>query len=381
MNIDSVIGSSALLGWVAVILVIGLVVARTARGQSAKGSTGLVVGTVVFAIVLSLLSQSVVFIFAEERAIVISPFGGERGYRSQLEPGLSLIWPFLESVERYPISKQTYTMSRTSGEGQLAGDDSVSARTSDGQEIFLDASVIFSLESNSVIGIHIDWQDRYTDDLIRPLSRGIIRNAVSQFGVEEIVTSKRAELRELIRTNMAAGLLENGIILSDFVLRNITFTPEYAASVEQKQIAEQQAQQAFFVVEQRRQEAEQARQQAQGQADAVAIQAEGQARAILIAAAAEAEARLIQAEAEATALIMLSEAITANPDILTLEYIQKLAPNIQVMLLPSDQPLLLPAPALPAEANVPAAATTVAPTAVPTAVPTPTDDGSGETSP
>jgi len=59
------------------------------------------------------------------------------------------------------------------------------------------------------------------------------------------------------------------------VLRNISFSPEYAASVEQKQIAEQQAQQAKLTVEQRKQEAEQARQVAQGVADAVVIKSQG----------------------------------------------------------------------------------------------------------
>ncbi len=52
--------------------------------------------------------------------------------------------------------------------------------------------------------------------------------------------------------------------MHDFVLRNIAFSPEYAASVEQKQIAEQLAQQAAFVVQQRKQEAEQARKTARG---------------------------------------------------------------------------------------------------------------------
>ena len=61
------------------------------------------------------------------------------------------------------------------------------------------------------------------------------------------------------------------------MIRNITFSPEYAASVEQKQIAEQTAQQAKLTVEQRRQEAEQARQVAQGAADAVVIAAKGDA--------------------------------------------------------------------------------------------------------
>jgi regulator of protease activity HflC (stomatin/prohibitin superfamily) len=103
--------------------------------------------------------------------------------------------------------------------------------------------------------------------------------------------------------------------------------------VEQKQVAEQLALQAEFVVAQRRQEAEQARQVAQGQADAVVIAAEGQA-----------EARLIQAEAEATALGMIAAAIRENPNLLTYLYIEKLSPNVDVMFLPNDAPFIFPLP-------------------------------------
>ncbi len=134
---------------------------------------------------------------------------------------------------------------------------------------------------------------------------------------------------------MAARLTENGIVLFDFVLRNITFSPEYAASVEQKQIAEQQAQQAKLTVEQRKQEAEQARQTAQGQADARVIAAKG-----------DAEARLINAEAEAKALELIAAALQVNPGLITYQYVQKLAPGIQVMLVPNDNPYLLPLPSL-----------------------------------
>jgi regulator of protease activity HflC (stomatin/prohibitin superfamily) len=277
---------------------------------------------------------------------VISAFA-PKGYREEpLQPGLRWIMPYVESVEYYNISKETYTMSGVSSEGQVAGDDSVSARTSDGQEIFIDASVLFSVAPDEVIDVHITWQKRYRDDLVRPLARGVIRDAVSQFRVDEVVSTKRGEMSAQMETAMAKALLDNGLLLSDFVLRNITFSPEYAASVEQKQVAEQQAQQAAFVVEQRKQEANQARETAQGQADAAVIASEGQAKAIVIQANADAEARLIQAQAEAEALALLGEAIEQNPDILTLEYIQKLAPGIQVMLVPNDNPFLLPLPSL-----------------------------------
>jgi regulator of protease activity HflC (stomatin/prohibitin superfamily) len=255
-----------------------------------------------------------------------------------LQPGLRWVVPFLETVVTYPVFRQTYTMSRTQLEGQVIGDDSISARTADGQEIFVDASVIFAIDPDRVIQLHIDWQDRYPNDLVRPLTRGVIRDAVSQYGVEEIVTGKRAEMSELIRQEMASKLNLNGLILVDFVLRNITFSPEYAASVEQKQIAEQQAQQAFLTVEQKKQEAEQVRQTAQGAADAAVIKAKG-----------EAEARLLQAEAEAKALELIAAAIQANPEILQYQYINKLSPGIRVMLVPNDAPYLLPLPSLEEE--------------------------------
>ena len=79
------------------------------------------------------------------------------------------------------------------------------------------------------------------------------------------------------------------------------------------------------------------------------IKAEGDAQAVIIAAQADAEARLIQAEAEAKALELFGRIVNIYPDVLTLEYIQKLAPGIQVMLLPSDNPFLLPLPSLEAE--------------------------------
>ncbi len=335
MNIAEMLRGVATLSWVVALAVIALAVVRATRGRSFKAAGGIVIGAVVAALLLTTVSAGLVFIQPEERGVVISAVAPE-GYRTTaLTPGLHWVIPFAETVIVYPISKQTYTMSIAPLEGEVQGDDSVAARTADGQEVRIDASVIFSIDPERVIDVHIAWQDRYANDLVRPLSRGIIRDAASQYGVEEIISSKRSELNEGIRSTLSATLQDNGLILSDFVLRNITFTEEYAASVEQKQIAEQLAQQAAFIVDQKRQEAEQARQVAQGKADAEVIAAE-----------ARAKARLIEAEAEAKALELISAALRDNPEVLTFEYIQKLSPGIQVMLIPADNPFLLPLPEL-----------------------------------
>jgi regulator of protease activity HflC (stomatin/prohibitin superfamily) len=111
-----------------------------------------------------------------------------------------------------------------------------------------------------------------------------------------------------------------------------------------------------LVVEQRRQEAEQARQVAEGQADAVVIRAQGNA-----------DARLIEADAEARALLSLADAVRENADLLTYQYIAKIAPGIQVMLLPSDNQFLFPLPTVEPGFSFP----TPLPTPEPTPLPTP----------
>jgi regulator of protease activity HflC (stomatin/prohibitin superfamily) len=354
MDIANILQTGVILLWVGVIALIIIIVARSSRGQNTKNLTSLVLILVVVAILLSVVSAGLVFIQPEERGVVISALAG--GVRSEpLGPGLKWVVPFFESVKTYQISRQTYTMSIVGNEGQREGDDSITARTLDGQEVLIDASIIYAIDPGQVVKVHIDWQDRYGEELVRPQARGVIRDAVSQYGVEEVVSTKRDEMSSKIDQNLAEKLRENGLILLDFVLRNITFSPEYAASVEQKQISEQQAQQAKLIVEQRKQEAEQARQQAQGLADSVIIRAKG-----------DAESRLIQAEAEKKALELIQQAIKDNPELLSYLYINKIAPGIQVMLLPNNTPLFYSLPTLTPGSNL------SLPTLEPTPAPTPT---------
>lgn len=319
--------------WFAAVGAVALVILQARRGKPIKRGTAIIIGAFVIAVLLSTLSAGLVFINPEDRGVVISALQPE-GYRpSALNPGLHFVVPFAENVVEYPISKQTYTMSIAPNEGELKGDDSITARTADGQQVYIDASVIYQIDQSKVIQVHIQWQDRYASDLVRPLARGVIRDLISQYNVEQVVTSKRVEMADAISEALTTQFQKNGLVLVGFILRNVTFTEEYAASVEQKQIAEQQAQQAVYVVQQKLQEAEQARQVAKGEADAAVILAQGNA-----------DARLIQAKAEAEALQMIAIALAGNKDLLTYQYITKLSPNVQVMYLPSNSPFLFQLP-------------------------------------
>lgn len=331
MNISSVFQGIATLAWIGFIGLLAMTFVRSSRGQPTKGLSSFVVILLVLALVLTTVGVGVVFLQADQYGVVISAFQ-PNGYRAQaLTPGLHLIIPFFENVKSYSIARKTYTMSGTTGEGQVAGDDSIEARTKDGQQVYIDASVIYTIDPTQLITLHIRWQDRYEDNVVRPVVRAAIRDAVSQYGVEEIVSSKRNELEKTINDTIEKGLTDNSLILSSFLLRNIRFSDQYAQAVEQKQIAEQQALQAKLVVEQKRQEAEQARQVAQGTADAVVISAKGAA-----------DARIIQAQAEAESNKVVTQSI--SPALTQYLYVIKLASGVQTIFIPSGNQFILPLP-------------------------------------
>jgi regulator of protease activity HflC (stomatin/prohibitin superfamily) len=323
------------IGGILLFLAIGLVmlaVGRASQGRPMKGVGPFVIALFALSLVVFFVSMGLVFIEPDQRGVIISPYD-PKGYRANaLNPGLHWIIPG-ERVARYSISRQTYTMSSAVNEGSVKGDDSIRARTKDGQEVLIDASVIYQIDPVQVVNLHIIWQNRYEDGVVRAIARGTIRDAASQYGVEEIVSTKRVEMEGTITDVMANEMQNNSLLLVQFVLRDIHFSDEYASAVEQKQIAEQQAKQAEFVVKQRQQEALQAIETAKGAGESVKINAQAQA-----------DSRLIQAKAEADALVMIAAALNENPDLLTYQYITKLAPNVQVMYLPSGQPYLLPLP-------------------------------------
>ncbi len=266
---------------------------------------------------LSVISLAIIFIQPQEVGVVIS-VTTPGGIRPQpLRPGLHWIIPFMERGVRYPTFWQTYTMSSSPEEGAQLGDDSIRARTSDGQEVRMDCSVIFRIDVEQAVLIHTDWQTRYIEEFVRPVIRGMVRTQVSQFKVNEVNSSARKDLEAALTNLLSTEFNDKGLILDQFLLRDITFSPEYAASIEEKQIALEGQQQAEY-------EAEQIRNLALGRADATEIEARAQARA----------------------LTLIAESLERNPDLLTYRYIEKLAPNVRVMLVPNNAPFILPLPDL-----------------------------------
>jgi prohibitin 2 len=284
----------------------------TTRGGVLLTAVGLVIAAIFF-----VMGAGVVEIKADEVGVVFNTLNGDLA-ATPLGPGMHIIIPGIQEVTIYSVAQQEYTMSGKTGEGAVQGDDAVEALTNDGQQVRLDVTIIYRISPSKANDIHVNWQNRYQNGLVRPTIRSVAREVVGQFDVQEIYSEKRAELGVEIQAQAETLMARDGLEVIDVLVRNIVFSQEYVNSIEQKQVAQQQALEAQFRVEQKKQEAEQAREEARGKADAAEIAATG----------------------EAEALRLINEQLTQNPALLQWRYIENLSDNVQLILIPSNSPYL-----------------------------------------
>lgn len=288
--------------------------ARQRKPRPGGGQAAIPVGAI--GLLFIVLGLSLVSVGPNERLVVFNRVTGNLG--DPKGPGLVFVNPLTTNYRKYDISRQTYTMSGLSNEGDLESDDSVTARTSGGQEVYVDITVIYAINPERLNDVHTHWpNDRYRDELIRPLMRSVVRDAVSGFTIENVY-QERQTIDQTITSAVNTALDAEGFFLEDILVRNITFTDEYADAIESAQIAEVQIREQDFRVQEAQKKAQQVEELARG----------------------DAEARRIQAQAEADALQSVAEVLGANPVLIQYEYIRKLADNVQIMALPANSPFL-----------------------------------------
>ena len=343
--ISLVLSVLALAGLVAASFGVFMILQAVSRNEPARSGAILTVIGVIVAAVFFILGAGVVEIQPAEVGVVFNVLSGDLA-ETPLGPGLHIIIPGIQEVTIYSTSQQEYTMAGEVSDGAVRGDDAVVALTQDGQQVRLDVTIIYRISPSNANDVHVKWQDRYVNGLIRPALRNQTRAALTRFRVEQIYGAEHDELEQEIETGVRDLLEPDGFQVMNVLIRNIAFSPEYVASIEQKQVAQQQAQEAEFRVRQREQEAEQVRALAQGDADAAVIRAEG----------------------EAQALQLINEQLSQNPLLLQWRYIEELGANVQLMIIPSNSPFLFDLESLMAQTGT-SLPTPTAPAAEPEAAP------------
>src|SRR5512136_2034728 len=213
----------SIIGWVLLIglgLYIFYIVSMRSQRRPAKMSVVVVAVLLIGGLAMLTLGAGLVFIDQFEAGVVISPLtaGGVRP--EPIGPGIHFVTPFIESVERFSTAKQEYTMSGSANEGAVQGNDSVEARTSDAQQVYIDATVRYYVDPLQVVQLRRIWQteDRYISGFVRPTSRNVIYNTTSRYQVEEVYGAKRTELQQVIQDQLMAEFAKQGLVLEAFQL-------------------------------------------------------------------------------------------------------------------------------------------------------------------
>jgi len=144
----------------------------------------------------------------------------------------------------------------------------------------------------------------------------IVKDATVRYkGVD--IAPHREDIRREVSQALHRELATKSINVEDFLLDFIDFRDEFKKSIEDKVIAEQNALAETNKVKIAEAQAQQVAATAQGTADAVRINAQG--------------------VADANNLINS----TLTPELIQFTAVQKLAPNVQIALLPSGQGIII----------------------------------------
>lgn len=217
--------------------------------------TTIAIFTVIALIVVISLSSSIFLtIDAGERGVLFERFGGGLDKETIYSPGFHVIAPW-NTMYRYEVREQ-----------QL--EESMTVLSNDGLDIELDVTIRVNPVYNKIGDLHEKFGRDYMTSLVRPEVRSSVRKIIGRYKPEELYSSKRDEVQQLIQSDLAKSLEMNYIELRATLIRDVALPEKVKAAIEDKIEAEQQALKYEYTLQKERKEAERKIIEAQAKADA-----------------------------------------------------------------------------------------------------------------
>ncbi len=173
--------------------------------------------------------------------------------KGELEPGVHFVIPLADKVYRYNTRLITYETS-SNPDSSLADytDYPVDTTTKDGQPVHIKYTVRFRIEPSKVNWIfqNLGTEKDVVEKVVKTDSRGHVRTLAREFAAQDLYSGNIRELEEAVSTELSELFAQKGLVLDEFVIRSIDFSPDYVKAIEQKQIEKERVETEKYKAEQ-----------------------------------------------------------------------------------------------------------------------------------
>lgn len=209
------------------------------------------------------LSNSFYNVDGGQRAVIFDRLAGVK--QTVVGEGMHFIIPWLQKPIIYDIRTRPRIITTTTG-------------SKDMQTVSLTLRVLHRPDMEMLPTIYSKLGPDYDERVLPSIGNEVLKATVAQFDAGELITQ-----REVVSTRIREELLkrasEFNIRLEDVSLTHLTFGPEFTRAVEAKQVAQQEAERARFIVEKSEHEKTAAVIRAQAEAHAAKILSEAMEKA------------------------------------------------------------------------------------------------------